>query len=158
MNDKQIYLEEIGNKDSSYFAGSACLLSLLPLLKAYFSCLHNEQIYNYTEELVMTLSKEDGELFSLSLSKDELTEEQEKFLETAFDHYRLVLSLLVEIIQDLNEEDKEKEAKFFVSHYQLLSHLCLINIEAFEKRENPPSFLKDYKLTMLVLFQEEVTE
>jgi hypothetical protein len=138
-NATQPILTALGEKDSPYFAGAACLLSLLPILKDLEKRLVDlDDLFPETEEGIARLLKEDGAFFALSLKKTPLEESEWNQVIAASDDYAVVVGNLNALQNTLHEIPLPKKIASLKEKTILLSHLCQLSLGSFYEMPDPP--------------------
>lgn len=131
--------ELLGIDESSYFCGSSCFCSLLPLCQYYKEqnaelSEELETIYKYASKLV----EEDNALFALT-KKSELTDDDWKNIGDIFEDYIHVISSLSDVIPAIADVDLKK---LFKDDLIFISRLFLDNSSHFFDREDLPEDIR----------------
>ena len=139
MKNKEEIMLGLNEVDSDYYAGSACFLSLIPILKSLESCMLYfkeafPDIYGVIDKLII----EDGIYFKLSLKKDKLEDEEWKQVLTITSDYAILLDTLNEMKEVLNESGLERYVPLIQEKFILLSHLCQSSLSSFYEMEGAP--------------------
>ncbi len=139
MKRKDEIYQGLYDADSSYFAGSACFLSLVPILE----CLEKDMIYfkdafGGIYELIDRLIEEDGRYFSLSLEKGKLSDEKWKDILIITQDYAVFLDMLNEMLSVLPEAGLGRYVPYLKDKFIFLSHLCQSSLSSFYEMEDIP--------------------
>ena len=139
MKKKDTIYQGLYDVDSDYFAGSACFLSLVPILK----CLEKDMLYfqeafDGIYDLIDRLIEEDGRYFSLSLKKERLSEKEWKEVLSITQDYALFLDMLSEMLSVLPESGLERYVPLLKEKFLFLAHLAQGSLSSFYEMEEIP--------------------
>ena len=139
MRKKDGIYQGLSDVDSGYFAGSACFLSLIPVLKClekdmlYFNDAF-EGIYDRIDDLI----DEDGRYFTLSLKKEKLSEEEWKEVLHITQDYAIFLDMMNEMLAVLPESGLNRYVPLLKDKFLFLAHLAQGSLSSFYEMEDIP--------------------
>ncbi len=142
-NEEEIILE-LNKVDSEYYAGSACLLSLVAILKHIENnILYFDEAFPDVYKIVDKLIDGDGKFFKLSLKKEKLTDEE-------WDEVKNISIDYLNLFDDLNklkelfiESGMNRYLPFIENKFVLLANLAQNSIaEFFDKDDIPEDYLE----------------
>lgn len=159
MTENEIY-KKLRDKDSPYFAGSACLLSLLPVIKAMEKEIpYQQEEYKILSSNIHKLMEDDGVYFALSLKQEPLTaDEWKKAIDITWE-YESVLLALNEIMYLLNEIHSPLYLSLIKEKFLILAKLCQLCLASFYDMDNQPEeFFQAGNMALLAIRGEEHEE
>lgn len=159
MNENQIF-NELREKDSPYYAGTACLLSLLPVINVMEKEIpYQADAYNDLKKNIQNLMRDDGIYYSMSLKKEPLSEQEWKKVLSITQEYEEVLSILNELMYLLKSINSQIYLSLIKEKFLILAKLCQLSLAQFYEMENQPEeFFQFANMALLAIRGEDYEE
>ena len=147
--------------DSSYFCGSACFVSLIPLLQAIDeTSVDFEEAFPKIRSLTEKLIPEDGRLFELAMKKSDHYDEAEwNTIIAIISDYASFLDDLKELIEFCKDTGKKSFLPVLESDCLFLCSLLRKSLIVFyDKEEQPELFRRQGSVALLAIEGETADE
>lgn len=139
MKNTDEIMKGLRDADSGYYAGSACFMSLIAVLKSLRKeMLFFDEAFEDIFDVIDRLIVEDGRYFELSLKKEGLSDEEWKEVMAITSDYAILLDTLNEMKDVLLESGLGRYVPFLQNKFVLLSHLCQSSLASFYEMERKP--------------------